>query len=58
MSVSTCRDCATRAQLEKIENMVFVARGALLNDDLDKAYRLLGEARGLLETVIAIQKEL
>lgn len=59
MSVSTCVNCATRLQLEEIKTMVHRVAGCLLHDEhLDKAYRLLDEAKELLGTVIDIKRDL
>ena len=58
MSASTCRDCAIRSQTQEIEKMIFDARGALLNDDLDIAYQLISDAKGLLAIVRDIREEL
>lgn len=58
MTVSTCRDCAVRSQLEGIKKMITGAHVDLLIGDLDKAYQLISDAKTLLGTVIAIKGEL
>ena len=58
MSVSTCRDCATRVQLEEIKNMVYQASGELGIDDLDIAYQLISDAKRLLAIVRDVREEL
>ncbi len=58
MTASTCRDCATQGQIEEITKLVYRAGGKLTWGKLDEAYQLISDAKTLLDTVIAIKKEL
>ena len=59
MTVSTCRDCTVRREIENIESMV---RRALTHingqNDLEQAYKLLSDAISVLSVVIVAQTEL